>query len=378
MPELPEVEHFRSLLEPLISSKYTLYLERGSLETKPPRKFLDDDQIAEINASKYFVSKISRRGKLIAMTLTKKTSTPTSVGTKFLMVHMGMTGRISTPDVVPELKEVKSSEYPPPHVYLKFTSGSKEASFSDPRKFGSILLAETLDELEGLAPDAWMDVHDESKPAMIEKLANKSMGIKAMLLDQRRVVAGVGNWVADEVLYQTRIHPDQNYLTTEQATLLLERLHSILATAVDCLVEKNSEFPSDWLFHYRWNSKKTTNDAHGRVVTFVTSGGRTSAIVPSLQQKKGQSKSKDPAVHTQRTKKKRLTVTTEAPLDDITPSTTPSSNTKKRKIAAVKEENENVVKMVAKEATRKKAKAVKVEKSSALVDGRRRSSRLSS
>jgi formamidopyrimidine-DNA glycosylase len=198
------------------------------------------------------------------------------------------------------------------------------------------------------------------------------------LLDQRRVVAGVGNWVADEVLYQTRIHPDQNYLTTEQATLLLERLHSILATAVDCLVEKNSEFPSDWLFHYRWNSKKTTNDAHGRVVTFVTSGGRTSAIVPSLQQKKGQSKSKDPAVHTQRTKKKRLTVTTDAPVDDITPSTTPSSNTKKRKIRAVKEENEKEVKVVAKEATRKKAKAVKVEKSSAVVHVRRRSSRLSS
>ena len=376
MPELPEVEHFRSLLEPLISSKYTLYLERGSLDTKPPRKFLDDDQIAYINKEKYFASKISRRGKLIAMTLVQKDATSDSaVGTKFLMVHMGMTGRISTPEVVPELKEVKASEYPPPHVYLKFTSGSKEASFSDPRKFGSILLANSLEDLESLAPDAWMDVHDESKPALIEKLTNQPMGIKAMLLDQRRVVAGVGNWVADEVLYQTRIHPDQTYLTTEQATLLLETLHSILSTAVNCLVEKHCEFPSDWLFHYRWNSKKTTNDAHGRVVTFVTSGGRTSAIVPSLQQKKGQSKSKNPSVHAPK-KKKSLTVKTEAPSDEPTPTTKPSPNKSKRKIAAVKEEIEIEIK--GKEPTRKKAKA-KAESSSAKGNGqRRRSVRLAS
>jgi formamidopyrimidine-DNA glycosylase len=370
MPELPEVEHFRSLLEPLISSNDTLHLERGSVETKPPRKFLDDDQIAEINQGKYHVVKVIRKGKQIAMNLG---NTKTG-GTKFLMVHMGMTGRICTPEVVPELKEVKSTDYPPPHVYLKFKSGSKEACFSDPRKFGSILVADSLHELEALAPDAWKDFNKESMSGWIDKLANQSIGIKAMLLDQRRVVSGVGNWVADEVLYQTGIHPDQNFLTTEQATLLLETLHRILNTAVECLIEKRTEFPSEWLFHYRWNSKKPTKDAHGRVVTFVTSGGRTSAIVPSLQQKRGQVKAKvDAAAFT----KKALWVATKEE-DTDGPIESPTAKSKKRKASAAVKEEMNDDMNATKDSDKTMVKAAKAENPvSQINDGRRRSARLS-
>jgi formamidopyrimidine-DNA glycosylase len=283
---------------------------------------------------------------------------------------------------------------------LKFSSGSKEACFSDPRKFGSILVVDSLEEYDSLAPDAWKDVNEGTIPAFIEKLANQSMGIKAMLLDQRRVISGVGNWVADEVLYQTQLHPDQTFLTNEQAALLLEKLHWILTTAVQCLTVKRIDFPNDWLFHYRWNSKKTTSDAHGRVVTFITSGGRTSAIVPSLQQKKGQSKSKTDAAHT---KRKQTVEVKDEELEQTIIKVRPGS-TKKRKTVTVK--HENIVEMQAIEtpsgnikkstheafqegekvemkATKKSAKktataALLVESSSSPIDRRRRSARLSS
>jgi formamidopyrimidine-DNA glycosylase len=301
MPELPEVENFRCLLLPLISSDHPLQLERGTLDRKPPRKFISDEDIETLNQTQYCLHQVLRKGKLIAMVLQQNhpdnnnkdtTRTRSTTNRRYLMVHMGMTGRISTPDHVPQLESLSGNEYPPPHTYLKFTSGNdQEACFSDPRKFGSVELVDSLEAggFDSLAPDAWADaMNDQSKPDVIEKLSNQSLGIKALLLDQKRVVCGVGNWIADEVLYQTQMHPDQTYLTKEQATILLETLHSILSTAVSCLVEKKEEFPKDWLFHYRWNKKKTTKDARGLVVTFVTSGGRTSAIVPSLQQKRGQ------------------------------------------------------------------------------------------
>jgi formamidopyrimidine-DNA glycosylase len=287
MPELPEVENFRQLLLPLVSDTHPLHLERSNLDKKPPRKFLSDDDILQINTQKYRLSNVLRKGKLLCMVLQNDQDT------KHLFVHMGMTGRISTPDYVPQLESLAGNDYPPPHTYMKFSSGSStEASFSDPRKFGFIQVGTIIgEEFDSLAPDALTD-YEEHHSRIIERLSDQSMGIKALLLDQKRAVSGVGNWVADEILYQIPMHPDQNYLTSEQASNLLERLHMILKVAVDCLKQRQ-EFPKNWLFHYRWNRKKATKDSKGRTVTFVTSGGRTSAIVPSIQKKKSQASSKN-------------------------------------------------------------------------------------
>lgn len=292
MPELPEVEHFRTLLLPLVSSsssqeKQPLKLERCSLHTKPPRRFVTDDEVARINRAQFTVSEILRKGKLIVMKLENQKNDTA----RYLLVHMGMTGRISTPNQVPQLESLKDKDYPPPHTYIKFSTGTHEACFSDPRKFGSIVLADSMQEFHALAPDAWLEGGEkETQQELVEQLANQSTGIKAILLDQKRVVSGVGNWVADEILYQARIHPDQANLSPEEASRLLKIMHSILSTAILCLIEKNEPFPKDWMFHYRWNKKKTTKDAQGRAVTFVTSGGRTSAIVPSIQKQQGRAK----------------------------------------------------------------------------------------
>jgi formamidopyrimidine-DNA glycosylase len=146
------------------------------------------------------------------------------------------------------------------------------------------------DEFHSLAPDAWNDVmlkeEDGSMvvdPSIIQKLVQKSMGIKGLLLDQKRAISGVGNYLADEVLYQIQMHPDQRYLTEQQSENLLRKLHDILETANQCLYN-DEEFPKEWLFHYRWTRQRANaKDAKGRTMTFITSGGRTSAIVPAVQ-----------------------------------------------------------------------------------------------
>jgi formamidopyrimidine-DNA glycosylase len=281
MPELPEVERFRQALLPLVSKTETLQLTRMSLENQPPRKFLSDDEISKINQGNFRVSGVIRKGKQLCLILKSRDKT------QYLFAHMGMTGHISAPNYTPKLKEVKPGEsFPPAYTYLVFSTGKYEASFSDPRKFGHVLLKTSLDDFDELAPDALDDLIDQ-RPLILKKVANQSAGIKGILLDQKRCVSGVGNWVADEVLYQFEMHPDQAHLTTAQAGNLLDMLYEILNVAVNSL-KKDEEFPKDWLFHYRWNKKKTTKDAKGRTVTFVTSGGRTSAIAPSIQKKKSQ------------------------------------------------------------------------------------------
>eukprot|EP00521_Asterionellopsis_glacialis_P008739 CAMPEP_0195285908 /NCGR_PEP_ID=MMETSP0707-20130614/3572_1 /TAXON_ID=33640 /ORGANISM="Asterionellopsis glacialis, Strain CCMP134" /LENGTH=155 /DNA_ID=CAMNT_0040345479 /DNA_START=299 /DNA_END=763 /DNA_ORIENTATION=+ len=155
-----------------------------------------------------------------------------------------MTGRISTPDIIPTLKELKDTdEYPPPHCHLQFKTDAAEASFWDPRKFGSVVLSTTLGEgFDELAPDA---LHEIKQQQLNAGLKGKSMGIKGLLLDQKRVVSGVGNWVADEILYQCQLHPEQTHLSESQVDKLGERMKFILTTAVQRL-DNNDEFPSDW------------------------------------------------------------------------------------------------------------------------------------
>jgi hypothetical protein len=57
-------------------------------------------------------------------------------------------------------------------------------------------------------------------------------------------------------------------------------------TAVGTLAESD-KFPADWLMKYRWSKgkKETPKLPNGSRITFLKVGGRTSAIVPSVQKK---------------------------------------------------------------------------------------------
>ena len=56
------------------------------------------------------------------------------------------------------------------------------------------------------------------------------------------------------------------------------------------LLADSDKFPEDWLFKYRWSKgKKNASPTlpNGEKITFLTVGGRTSAVVPSVQKKTG-------------------------------------------------------------------------------------------
>jgi formamidopyrimidine-DNA glycosylase len=118
-----------------------------------------------------------------------------------------------------------------------------------------------------------------------QMVLKRSVPVKALLLDQS-FSAGVGNWVADEILYQAKIHPAQytNTLTQDELVELYNKLKFVCETAVNAEADE-SKFPQDWLMKYRWNKGKKTDQIlpNGLSIHFETVGGRTSAFAPSRQ-----------------------------------------------------------------------------------------------
>jgi formamidopyrimidine-DNA glycosylase len=271
-------------------------------EKSPPRKWLTPEDVDTITG-KFACVDVLRKGKLLCMVLQrvesksdknasmKSESKTRSSSTKYLFLHMGMTGRIAAPGVACKFAEGPSNDgsvFPPPYTYLLLRSGSHQVAFADSRKFGSALLRDSTAEMDALAPDALhtlLGVSSSSSSqqqrlvaaAILPKLAGQSTAIKPLLMDQKRAMSGVGNWVADEVLYQCEMHPDQTHLTVEQAASLCDKLRDILSTAVDRLKD-DLDFPEEWLFHYRWTKKKASKDHMGRPLAFIVRGSLADGV----------------------------------------------------------------------------------------------------
>ena len=96
---------------------------------------------------------------------------------------------------------------------------------------------------------------------------------------------------SDEILYDAKIHPEQysNTLKPSQIAQLHKSIHYICKFSVDNLAD-SSKFPEEWLFKHRWGKGKkdsSTTLPNGSKFVFVTVGGRTSCVVPSVQKKTG-------------------------------------------------------------------------------------------
>jgi len=138
------------------------------------------------------------------------------------------------------------------------------------------------------------------------KLLKRTCPIKALLLDQS-FSAGVGNYIADEVLYHARVHPEQrcNSLSEEQIRALHQQIKDVCTIAVNANADY-TKFPDDWLFRHRWGKGKGKKakegddsmlklpDGRPATIRWVTVGGRTSAYVIELQRLSGGSAARKP------------------------------------------------------------------------------------
>jgi formamidopyrimidine-DNA glycosylase len=154
----------------------------------------------------------------------------------------------------------------------------------DARRFGRIRLQhepENEEPLTALGLDPLLAPPTAAATAAL--LRGRKAPVKALLLDQR-LFAGVGNWIADEVLYQAGIRPDRaaGSLRPEEVRRLRSSLVSVIRRAV--AVDADSDrFPRTWLFHVRWGKNALARTARGEQIVHATVGGRTTAWAPARQ-----------------------------------------------------------------------------------------------
>ncbi|CAF4124133.1 unnamed protein product, partial [Rotaria magnacalcarata] len=179
--------------------------------------------------------------------------------------------------------------WPPRFTRIRFTTATgHDVCYTDLRKFGRFHLVDSITPLSclplsKLGFDPYLDMPKLEKFIdLAQSYRSASIELKALLLDQS-FCAGIGNWIADEILYQSSFHPRKrlNTLNDEQLKLLHKNIDYVIRTAVDA--GGNERFPREWLFHYRWTNKRETEDYYKLAIKFDTVGGRTSAYVPQRQ-----------------------------------------------------------------------------------------------
>jgi formamidopyrimidine-DNA glycosylase len=302
------VEAARRLVERHCAGRVIRHVESRESDGGPRDGQVDDKVICEgIRGSQLTQAllgqtliAVHRRGKQLWFELHPGPSHP--------LFHFGMTGAFVVKGVEPlryQEFRIDTSEWPPrfTKVELVFDADVRLA-FIDPRRMGRIKLrADPLAEppISHLGPDPFLGPFPLL--AFRDRLSTIQAPVKAVLLDQERVVCGVGNWVADEVLFHSAIHPatPASTLTESEVKALHRAIVEVCATA--CAVDADSQaFPGHWLFCHRWGKGK--NGARlpdGRAIVFETCAGRTSAWVPGVQKPPGsrlitQKKRKSPAI----------------------------------------------------------------------------------
>eukprot|EP00605_Chrysophyceae_sp_TOSAG23-4_P000176 GSChrysophyteH1.ASY1.ANO1.210.1 assembled CDS len=296
MPELPEVEAGRHLVERFCVGsiiKSVCAVEQGA----GPRHGLFDDIVHDGHDEKRFIAALKDRTLLAAKRRGKQlwfevaSANGAEPGT--VLVHFGMTGCFVVKGVAsPGYKSFKVQDEVWPPKFCKFElhfANGAQLAFCDARRIGRVRLRGPQPEKEGplnkLARDPLIDGVD--LPSFADYLSKTSTNIKTTLLDQERICCGIGNWIADEVLYQSQIHPSSLYnaLPTEKVKHLASAIEYICTKAAECTTS-NVSFPDSWLFHFRWEKGRkgvAAKDVNGLAITFSTVGGRTSAIVSGCQ-----------------------------------------------------------------------------------------------
>jgi len=278
MPELPEVEAARVLAR------------RVALGRKIVRVWCAGDPIVfEARSPRTFakallgrrVRGVGRHGKHLWLELDRR---------PWPCFHFGMTGEFHAPSaravrLVSSGSKDRAIVWPPRFAKLQlFFDDGGELVMTDPRRLGRIRLRQhpaSESPISALGFDALLGLPRSAEFAGL--LEDRSAPIKALLLDQS-FAAGVGNWIADEVLYQARIAPRRpaRSLSRDEARRLRSALRSVVATAVGARADSD-RYPKSWLFHHRWGRNAAAVTARGEKIRHDTVGGRTTAWVPTIQ-----------------------------------------------------------------------------------------------
>ena len=214
MPELPEVETVKESLKlKLIGKKIkSVNILWNNIIAYPSK-----EKFAKEIGNKTIID-IKRRGKFLLFDLDEY----------YLLSHLRMEGKYFFKNHDEEINK---------HEHVIFDLGNnEELRYMDTRKFGKMYLIKKEDidnigPLKELGLEPWDNNLDSEY--LLNKYKNKKLPIKTVLLDQR-IIVGIGNIYADEILFLSRINPLKtcNLISEEQCNDIIRYTREVLDKAI--------------------------------------------------------------------------------------------------------------------------------------------------
>ncbi|MBI4556670.1 MAG: hypothetical protein HY706_03735 [Candidatus Hydrogenedentes bacterium] len=264
MPELPEVEMRRRLVASCALHQRVervIIRDTSILEGATPRT------LQRNLAGREFV-KTHRHGKWLFIGADSG---------RWLTMHFGMTGDI-------EYCEAPINEPPYTRARFGFENG-QSLIFTDPRKFGEIGITSDISSFlnkRKWGPDPTHPGFD--RVTFRDLLRNRTGLLKGVLMNQR-VIAGVGNLYADEMLFQTGLHPETSVGNLRRATIdaLYDAMMTVFAAslAVDTDYER---LPGNFFLRHRNYSGLCPKCR--RPLSTAQASGRTTYYCPRHQRRR--------------------------------------------------------------------------------------------
>jgi formamidopyrimidine-DNA glycosylase len=232
MPELPDVEAFREVFESCARSRE---VERVIVRDTGVLHGVSGPALADALEGRRF-SRPRRHGKWLLAPVARG---PT------LLVHFGMTGLL-----------VCTNPDEPAHAHdrVLFTlAGSRQLRYRDQRKLRGLWLARDAAEVDGLLEGQGPDALSVGRAEFDAALASRRGRLKTALTDQS-VLSGLGNLLADEILWRARMRPDTpvHDLGPEDRRRLHTQMRRTLRSALPagCVPRRDS-----WLTGHRDDSR---------------------------------------------------------------------------------------------------------------------------
>lgn len=180
MPEGPEIEVVRRLLEPRLQGATVVDITVNKPRMSRPHSASELRQ----TVSGRRIQSWTRRGKYLVLGL----------GNASLILHLGMTGRLYLAN--------REAAEPDHWAAVILIDDDAALTLKDPRGFGRI--SADVRMIEGIAPDPLSP--EWPKIDLEKRLMGSGRAVRDLLLDQRRI-GGIGNIYANEALFVAGIHP---------------------------------------------------------------------------------------------------------------------------------------------------------------------------
>ncbi|NNF44319.1 MAG: hypothetical protein HKN62_15000, partial [Phycisphaerales bacterium] len=201
MPELPEVERARRLAERCI-------VGRVITRVRCARDPIVYEGVSAATWRRRLTGRTvvaaHRRGKQLYLELDQR---------PWPLFHLGMTGSIRVPDADPLMlasspRAGEPAVWPPRFTKIRLDlDDGGEFVMTNARRLGRLRLRHDPPSEPPLSRLGFDPLLDLPGPASFSRLLrDRSAILKSLLMDQS-FAAGVGNWIADEVLYQAKIDP---------------------------------------------------------------------------------------------------------------------------------------------------------------------------